>query len=46
MVFLDFLLCELQFKHGGGCQNGSFTILLPPTPKGEGEGVVSFPPPQ
>lgn len=43
MVFLDFLLCELQFKHGGGCQNGSFTFLLSPHTKGRRRGSCVIP---
>jgi hypothetical protein len=43
MVFLDFLLCELQFKHGGGCQNGSFTFLLSPHTKGRRRGSCVVP---
>ena len=43
MVFLGFLLCEQQFKHGGGCQNGSFTFLLSPHTKGRRRGSCVIP---
>ncbi len=43
MVFLGFLLCEQQFKHGGGCQNGSFTFLLSPHTKGRRRGSCVVP---